>query len=181
MWQKIVAPLGPIIFSFPDPTPLPIHTGAIPVAHYFPSCPLSIPKISSPPPPCPHPCWLSRRPCCRAATSFRSLDAPPPPRDAPQPVVHFYSRLPLVRRLVVMSHLVAPPPPHVTFRRAPASRVHPLPPRLHSHRLVVASHLVALPTLPILSSTPPPLNAVPPHIADCCLCPATTVSCRCCC
>jgi hypothetical protein len=72
------------------------------VAH-FPSCPFSIPKISSPPPPCPHPCWLSRCPCCHAITSSCSLDAPPLPCDALPPVVPFSSRLPLVCQLVVMS------------------------------------------------------------------------------
>ncbi len=84
--------------------------------------------VSDAPTPCPHPCWLLRHPCyCTAATSH-SLNEQPLPRDAPPPVVHFSSLLPLVFWLVVMLNLVAPPPPCVTFCRATISHVHPLPP-----------------------------------------------------
>jgi hypothetical protein len=94
---------------------------------HFPSFPRSIPKISSPPPPCPHPCWLLCHLCCCATTSSQSLDALPPPHNAPPPVNPFSSWLPLVCRLVVMSHLIVLPP-GIIFCCAVASHVHPLPP-----------------------------------------------------
>jgi hypothetical protein len=63
------------------------------------------------------------------------------------------SRLSLFRQLVLTYHLVAPPP-----------QVSILDPRLHSHRLIVASHLVALLPPTVLSSTPPPLDALATHL-----------------
>jgi hypothetical protein len=111
-----------LAFQAPPPCPNRCH----PVAH-FPSCPLSIPEISSPTPPCPHPCWLSQRPYCCAATFSCSLNALPWPCDALPPIVHFSSQLPLIHQVVIMSDLIALPQPCVTFCCAAASRVHPLP------------------------------------------------------
>jgi hypothetical protein len=137
-----------LAFQTPPFCPYRCH----PVTH-FPSCPLSIPKISSPPPPCSHPCWLSHRPCCCAATSSHSLNVPPPSCDMPPPVVHSSSRLPLVHRLVVMLHLLAPPPPQITFCRASASCVHPLPPPSFTpHGCCIASHHAASASHPIVNT-----------------------------
>ncbi len=89
--------------------------------------------------------------------STRSLpcDEPPPLCDTPPPLVswHLSSRLPLFWRLVLTYHLITPPP-----------QVPILDPRLHSHWLVVASHLVALLPPTVLSSTPPPIDALATHL-----------------
>jgi hypothetical protein len=104
--------------------------------------------------------WLSR-PCTTAAASCRLHTLPPPcdepplPCTPPPPLVCWClsSCLPLFHLLVVTSHLIALLP-----------QVSILDPRLHSHRLVVASHLVALLLPPVLSSTPPPLDALATHL-----------------
>ncbi len=94
-------------------------------------------------------CYLSSSQ--HAASASRRLDTPPPPHNTPPPLVcwRLSSHLHLFCRLVLTSHLVAPLP-----------QVFILDPRLHSHRLVVASHLIALLPPTILSSTPPPLDAL---------------------
>jgi hypothetical protein len=138
-----------LAFQAPPPYPYRCH----PVAH-FPSCPLSIPEISSPPPPCPHLCWLSHCPCCRAANSSHSLDAPPLPCDALLPVVHFYTATILLCPLT-LHHFLS----HCCLTCASST------PRLHLHRLVVTLHLVALPLPPVLSSTLLPVDAPLPHVA----------------
>jgi hypothetical protein len=99
--------------------------------------------------------WLSCHPRCCAAAASCPLDTPPPPRDEPPPLVcwHLSSRLPLFCRPVLTYHLVSPPP-----------QVSILDPRLHSHHLVVASHLVAPLPPTVLSSTPPPLDALVTHL-----------------
>jgi hypothetical protein len=72
------------------------------VAH-FPSCPLSIPKISSPPPPCPHPCkYLPVSPLLLLSlgtTSFEDTTASLLAGASPL--------LPLNFRLVVVAPLIA--------------------------------------------------------------------------
>ncbi len=65
------------------------------------------------------------------------------------PLLSFASLLPAG----VTSHLIMLPP-----------QVSILDPYLHLHWLVVASHLIALFLPPILSSTPPPLNALATHL-----------------
>jgi hypothetical protein len=143
-------------------------------------------------------------PCCRAAASSWSLDAPPPPWDAPPSDVHYSSWLPLVCWLVVMSHLFTTPPPCVTFCLAAASRVHLQPPtfirtgwllhrissrclRLPSsrqhHRLLMPRHLMLPRRLHLLfTSCLPrlvavlPLVAPPPHIHQLAL-PSAFASC----
>ena len=107
---------------------------------------------------------VSRSPAgCRVnASTSRSLDSPPSlnvqpqPIDAPAPLFcwRLSSRLPLLCRLVVVSPLVMLPPPHVTFRRAAASQVHPRPPLFI--RASWSSHHIS-------SHHPLPLNAPLSH------------------
>ncbi len=102
-----------------------------------------------------HPCWCAPATSCPLNTPPPPCDEPPPPRDAPPPLVcwRLSSCLPLFCRLIVTSHLVATPP-----------QVSILDPRLHLHWLVVALHLIALLPPPVLSSTPPPLDALATHL-----------------
>ena len=114
--------------------------------------------------------FASRSPAgCRDASASRPLDAPPPSLDAqplhldvPSPLVHWRlsSLLHRVCRLVVASPLAVPPLLRVTYSRAAASRVLPLPPPLCLHRLVVVSHLDTAPVPPIPLSTRPLLDGL---------------------
>jgi hypothetical protein len=72
--------------------------------------------------------WLLHCPCCCAATPSHPLSMPPLPCNAPLPLVHFSSLLPLLCRLVVMFNLFALPPPCITFLCTTASFIHPWPP-----------------------------------------------------
>ncbi len=135
-------------------TPLPLASCLPAGCHVIPVVALLPPLVLS-----THRLRLETSPL-HLATRRRLLSAGASPlslsRDMPPPLVCWCisSHLPLICRLVLTYHLIVLP-----------LQVSILDPRgLHSHWLVVASHLIALLLPTILSSTPPPLDALATHL-----------------